>query len=748
MKQQATARPRTLMRMGAVLVSMAMAATVFSASAISTNAATVTQSRVSQLEEMFTTLDLMDITIPELQQALEEGRVTSEELVQMYLDRIEAYDDDLDLNSIISINPDALETARQLDEERAAGNVRGPLHGVPIIIKDNYDLEDMATTAGAGALEDSIAPDDATVVERLEEAGAIVIAKANLSEFAFSGANSRSYVGGTVHNAYDTSRTAAGSSGGTAVSITSNFAVAGLGTDTGSSIRRPSSFSNLYGLRPSKGLTSIDGVVPLNADQDVTGPMCRTVEDLAIMLDAMAGTDEADRYTVEADADSLIPEGGYTSYLNADGLEGKRIAYITNSFGYYVSTSYDSTTGEWVSTELDNPVELSDDVQELVEQTLSVLEAGGAELVDFSEILTEELIFELNGAVSSASLSGSSVFEWDMYEYFLTLGDNATMHSVADIIEDGRYVSDLSYYTTATEDLVNPRFDEDGNATEEYEANWEARLNFRNTISELLEEYDIDAVIYVSQTDVASLEEESDYNTNNNGASYMNKFGPVAGLPEMMIPMGFVEASEENGLTSDMPLGISMFSSYGNEATLIEIAYGYEQTAGDSIRQQPELLPALEDEELNLFLSDLVLEGAALTAVDYTETSYEAVSLALATAELVDTSDVSATYQAAYDLASALDALVPVSEDSSDAADADDATGADDTTDTVDADTGVTEVEDAATETVAEETKTEDDVPVTGDSPQDYVLAGTTAGVSALLLISAAIWRLYKRRRN
>lgn len=741
---------RTWLRAGAILVSMAMAATVYGVAAPSVSAAS-SESKVAQLEQMFTTLDLMDITIPELQAALEEGRVTSEELVQMYLDRIEAYDDSLDLNSIISINPDALETARELDAERAAGTVRGPLHGVPIIIKDNYDLEDMATTAGATALEDSIAPDDAAVVERLREAGAIVIAKANLSEFAFSGSNSRSAAGGTVHNAYDTTRTAAGSSGGTAVSITSNFAVAGLGTDTGSSIRRPSSFSNLYGLRPSKGLTSIDGVVPLNADQDVTGPMCRTVEDLAIMLDAMAGTDEADRYTVEADADSLVPAEGYTAYLNADGLEGKRIAYLTNSFGYYASTSRDED-GNWVSTDLDEPVELSEPVQALVEQTLDTLEAGGAELVDLSEELPDSLIFELNGAVSSASLTGSSNFEWDMYEYFQSLGDNATMHSVYDIIQDGGYISNLSYYNTPTDELVNPRFDEEGNQTPEYQANWQARLDFRNTVSQILEENDIDAVIYVSQTDVACLEEDSDSSsaTNNNGASYMNKFGPVAGLPEMMVPMGLAEADPENGITEEMPLGISMFSSYGNEAILIEIAYGYEQTAGDSIRQQPELLPALPDEELNDFLGELVAESEALPEEDYTSASYLALTDALTTAEAVDPSDVSGVYQAAYALASAYDGLETVSVEQpvqETPTTPDDTTTPDGTT--TSGGTGTVDTDDTQTVTQESSPVLTDTIPLTGDDSANHILwASTAVGSSALLLAALAVWRLHKRRKE
>ena len=754
MKESIRIRRKTLLRMSAILVSMAMAGTVYSFSLPRLEvgaAAASTQSKVAQLEEMFTTLDLMDITIPELQQALEEGRVTSEELVQMYLDRIEAYDDSLDLNAIISINPDALETARELDAERAAGNVRGPLHGVPIIIKDNYDLEGMATTAGATALKDSIAPDDATVVARLREAGAIVIAKANLSEFAFSGSNSRSAAGGTVHNAYDTSRTPAGSSGGTAVSVTSNFAVAGLGTDTGSSIRRPSSFSNLYGLRPSKGLTSIDGVVPLNADQDVTGPMCRTVEDLAILLDAIAGTDEADHYTVDADADSLVPEEGYASYLNADGLEGKRIGYLTNSFGYYASTSRDDN-GEWVTTQLEDPTELDSKVDGMVEQTLDTLQEGGAELVDLSDELPDSLIFELNGAVNNVRLTGSDVFDWDMYEYFQSLGSNATMHSVADIIADGGYISDLSYYGTPVDELVNPRYDDRGMMTKEYEEQWNARLNFRNTVSQILEENDIDAVVYVSQTDIPCLEEDSDGSgTNNNGAAYINKFGPVAGLPDMMIPMGLSETDPANGVDNAMPLGMSLFSSYGNEATLIEIAYGYEQTAGDDIRQQPELLPALPDQELNTFLEDLVTESEALPADDYTQTSYGAVTQALTTAEAVDESDVSAVYQAAYDLADAYDQLETVPEENpgttTPGGDETTTPGGDTTTpggDTATLPTGTTTPTGTQTQTPASST-----VPVTGDDVGNNILwAGTAAGGSALLLAAAAIWRLQKRRKD
>lgn len=235
---------------GALALSLALATTSIPALDINSNQVYGTEkvetpSEVAKLENMFTTIDLMDATISELTQAMEKGQVTSKELVEMYIDRINAYDKQLELNSIISINPDAVAQAEELDKERAKGNIKGKLHGIPIIVKDNYDVGGLPTTAGCKALMNSIAPDDAFVVKKLKDAGAIILAKANMSEFASSGRNSRSTIGGAVHNPYDTTRTPAGSSGGTGVAITSNFAAAGLGTDTGSSVRAPSTMNNL-----------------------------------------------------------------------------------------------------------------------------------------------------------------------------------------------------------------------------------------------------------------------------------------------------------------------------------------------------------------------------------------------------------------------------------------------------------------------------------------------------------------------
>ncbi|MBQ4467779.1 MAG: hypothetical protein II918_06145 [Firmicutes bacterium] len=184
------------------------------------------------LEALFTTVDLMDATIADLQEEMEAGKLTAEQLTQMYMDRIEAYDDKLDLNSIISINPNALKEARKLDRERLNGDVRGPLHGIPIVIKANIDVKGMATSAGAKILKNMVATEDSFVVKQLKDAGAVILAQANMSEFAFATSSSRSTLGGYVHNAYDTTRTPAGSSGGTAVAVTCNFAAAGVGTDT------------------------------------------------------------------------------------------------------------------------------------------------------------------------------------------------------------------------------------------------------------------------------------------------------------------------------------------------------------------------------------------------------------------------------------------------------------------------------------------------------------------------------------
>lgn len=609
-----------------------------------------TPSEVEKLEDLYTTIDLMDTTIGELTEAMEEGRVTSKELVEMYIERINTYDKKLNLNSIISINPDAISQAEALDKERAAGKTKGKLHGIPIIVKDNYDVGGLPTTAGCKALMNSIAPDDAFVVKKLKDAGAIILAKANMSEFASSGRNSRSTMGGTVHNPYDTTRTPAGSSGGTGVAVTANFAAAGLGTDTGSSVRAPSTMNNLFGLRVSLGLTSRDGIVPLSLDNDIAGPLCKSAEDLALMLDVMAGTDDNDTWTKEADG--MIPESGYASYLKKDGLKGKRIGYLQNSFGYYYNTK-----GEAV----ENPTEIADCMKGIVETAKDNLQAGGAELVDMSEILPDSLITSLR-----SNTGVGSVFEWDLNTYFASLGENAPIKTAYELITNYTYGVDYTNVSVrnpsqSLADMTNPR------SLESYTTAVTNRLNFRNEVNKILAENNIDAVMFVPYTQPANKETDSQNASYANSASYTSHFGPTAGLPEMAIPMGLCDTDAALGYTEQMPMGFNLFTSYGNDEELVEIAYAYEQQAGyTNIRTAPSSTPALEDDGLNEYLEELMEKVDSIDYDRYTVYPQGKIQVMInkyADAADVDESNVYETYDAAYDLAKAYDKVMDVLDD-------------------------------------------------------------------------------------
>lgn len=637
---------------GALALSLALATTSIPALDINSNQVYGTEkvetpSEVAKLENMFTTIDLMDATISELTQAMEKGQVTSKELVEMYIDRINAYDKQLELNSIISINSDAVAQAEELDKERAKGNIKGKLHGIPIIVKDNYDVGGLPTTAGCKALMNSIAPDDAFVVKKLKDAGAIILAKANMSEFASSGRNSRSTIGGAVHNPYDTTRTPAGSSGGTGVAITSNFAAAGLGTDTGSSVRAPSTMNNLFGLRVSLGLTSRDGIVPLSLDNDIAGPLCRSAQDLALMLSVMAGTDSNDAWT--KDSDSMIPTEGYTSYLKEDGLKGKKIGYLQNSFGYYYNNK-----GEAV----ENPKEIATCMKKIVERAKSNLKKGGAELVDMSEILPDSLITSLR-----SNTGVGSVFEWDLNNYFASLGENAPIKSVYDLVTNYTYGVDYTNVSvrnpaTSLAEMTNPR------SLESYTNAVTNRLKFRNEVNKILKDNGIDAVMFVPYTQPANKEADSQNASYANSASYTSHFGPTAGLPEMAIPMGLCDTDEALGYDKEMPMGFNLFTSYGNEKELIEIAYGYQETSGyENIRTAPYTTPALEDKDLDKYLDNLMEKVDTINYDNYTVYPQGKIQVMInkyAKAADVDESDVYATYSAAYDLAKAYDKVMDV----------------------------------------------------------------------------------------
>ncbi len=264
------------------------------------------------------TIDLDAATIADLNAAFDAGTLTSEQLVKRYLARIAAYDrEGPAIHAVITLNPDALATARALDVERRGKGKRSPLHGVPIVLKDNYDTHDLPTTGGSVLLEGWIPPRDAVLVERLRAAGAIVLAKVNLSEFASGDAYSS--LGGQTHNPHDLAYSPSGSSGGTGAAVAAAFAQLGLGTDTGGSIRGPSTVNGVVGLKPTHGLLSRTGIIPLALSFDTGGPLARSVTDVAIVLGVMTGLDTADRATRKSEGHA---ERDYTKYLQPGALKG------------------------------------------------------------------------------------------------------------------------------------------------------------------------------------------------------------------------------------------------------------------------------------------------------------------------------------------------------------------------------------------------------------------------------------------
>ncbi|OXS77447.1 amidase family protein [Domibacillus enclensis] len=477
--------------------------------------------------------DIKEATILEMTAAMEEGKLTSEELVRFYLDRIDQFDQQgPSINSMLYVNRDAIETAKQLDKERAAGTIRGALHGIPIVLKDNYDTVDMPTTGGSLSLEGSMAPDDAYQTAQLREEGAIIIGKANLHEFAF-GFETYSSLGGQTLNPYDLTKFPGGSSGGTGAAVTSNFAAAGLGTDTGGSIRVPSSFNNLVGIRPTMGLASRDGIIPLALTQDVGGPIARTVEDAAVVLDAIAGYDEADPVTEESNGN--IPES-YTNYLDEDGLEGARIGVVRALFG-------------------EDP-----DIIKATEQAIDDMELLGAEVIDVT-------IPNLDQIIAYPSLSGFE-FKFQLNDYLASLGENAPVTSLAEVIESGKYHPAMEASMKAREAKVSLENDP------EYLNIIETRPAITKTsLMDVFDGQDVDALLYPTS---ALLPQNIENKSQGGGPN--PKLSPFSGYPAMSVPIGFSE--------SGLPIGMELLGTEFSEPTLIKLAYSYQE--GTDHRMAPD----------------------------------------------------------------------------------------------------------------------------------------------------------------
>ncbi|MCK3685495.1 amidase [Maribellus sp. YY47] len=481
-----------------------------------------------------TDFELNETTVAELQQKMETGELTAEAICQKYLDRIKLVDPIL--KSVIELNPDALEIAKNLDEERKSGKVRGPLHGIPVLIKDNIDTGDkMMTTAGSLALAGNVVGKDAFIVTKLREAGAVLLAKTNLSEWAnFRSDNSSSGWsgrGGQVRNPYFLDRSPCGSSSGTGAAISANLCAIGIGTETNGSIVCPSGINGLVGIKPTLGMWSRQGIIPIAHSQDTAGPMCRNVTDAAILLGALA---EADPDDAETHLEKGDIQKDYTSYLKADGLKGKRMGIAAQM------------------------LPSNRKVKALFDQAVADLKAAGAEIV-------EGIAFDHHQKWDYHS------YEVLLYEFKIDLNKYLAEHPTAPV----KSLEEIIAFNSANADKEMPWFDQEimeaaqakGDLTnEEY---LEALANSKRFagkegIDKVMEEHQLDAIIAQTNGPAWTI----DWVNGDHFSGGSSSPAAISGYPNITVPMGFVEG---------LPVGISFFGKAWSEPVLLEIAFAYEQ---------------------------------------------------------------------------------------------------------------------------------------------------------------------------
>ena len=478
--------------------------------------------------------DVFEASITEIRDALDEGQVSSMQLVQQYLDRIQAYDKQgPKLNSIVRVNPQALAQAQALDTERERTGSRGPLHGVPIVVKDNYNTDHMPTTGGSVALANFIPSENAAQVDKLLLAGAIILAKTNLHEYAYGITSIGSLVGQT-RNPYDPRRVPGGSSGGTGAAVAASFAAAGFGSDTCGSIRIPSAFNNLIGLRPSKGLSSIYGILPLSHTQDVAGPLARSAQDLAIILDIVSGYDSRDEAT-QIMRTAAVP--AFMDRLHSANLADLRIGKLQEYF--------EGSDGA---------------VNTAIEDVLDWYELQGAEIVDVE-------IPDMEDLIRRSGLIGHE-FKPDINNYLDTFS-----------LDDGlnlNFIVSKGLYHEAVDGVLSR-----SNASEldepAYRMAIAVRSQLRAAIEAVMSEQGLNAIAYptIKRTQVFTGDSQPGSNCSLSANS---------GLPALSMPAGFTS----NGL----PVGLELLGGFLQDAELLAIAQTYE--AAMSSRRAPSTTPALE----------------------------------------------------------------------------------------------------------------------------------------------------------
>jgi Asp-tRNA(Asn)/Glu-tRNA(Gln) amidotransferase A subunit family amidase len=480
-------------------------------------------------------IEVTEASIGELQRAMSTGETTSVEITSAYLARIRAYDQaGAALNAMIRINPAALAEAEALDRERAMRGPRGPLHGIPVILKDNYDLFGMPSTASTLGLAGLMPPDDAFQVRKLREAGAVFIGKSNLHELA-RGITTISSLGGQTLNPYDLRRNPGGSSGGTGAAVAASFAAIGWGSDTCGSIRIPSSHNNLVGLRPTKGLSSIDGIVPLSHTQDTGGPLARRVRDLAIALDATIGYDPADPAT-EAVQGRLLPV--FADALDAAALEGARIGILEELFaeGTFTPAS-------------------------------DVVRAAIAEMVGLGADTVTVEIPELDSLLANSSVIRAE-FETDFAAY-LTATPGAPVDSFGDLLTEGLVHEGLT-------SRMGRRIPPGERDEEAYQASLAKRAPLAEAVVSLMNTHRLDAIVYPTMREIPSLNPDPQRGGTCQIAAH-------AGLPAISVPAGFTPGH--------LPIGMELLARPFEDARLVTLAYAFEQ--GTDHRRMPPSTPPL-----------------------------------------------------------------------------------------------------------------------------------------------------------
>jgi Asp-tRNA(Asn)/Glu-tRNA(Gln) amidotransferase A subunit family amidase len=488
--------------------------------------------------------EVTEASIEDIHGALERGDCNCEQVVTAYLARIAAYDQPTKLNSIVVTNPAALETARQLDAEYQRSKKLRPLHCIPVIVKDNYNTAGLQTAAGSAALKGFAPTTDAAMVKSLKAAGAIVLAKSNMAEWAFSPMVSISSIAGETLNPYNLKHVPAGSSGGTAAAVAASLGTVGLGTDTGNSIRGPSSHNALVGFRPTLGLLSRAGITPLYLRNDTGGPMTRTVADATRLLEVMAGPDPADPLT--AYSAGKVPQGGYRQFMDKNGLKGARIGVLRT-----------------LSERSPDP-----QVKALFEKAVADLRQAGAEVVDV----------EIPDFAKVSKDQWCSVFKRDVNAYLGELGPASPVKNINEVLASGKYSAYIK--ENLQDELANGVSPADAATEGCGEAYTDPRrIAFRNAVTAVMDQYKVGALVYPTWNNPpAKVGDFKGYKGDNS-----QLIAPHTGQPAFTVPMGFTY--------DNLPAGLQFLGRSFDEPTLIKYVYAYEQATRH--RKAPALFPAL-----------------------------------------------------------------------------------------------------------------------------------------------------------